>query len=521
MLSLRHLVLQCARTPIIVIASFGAVACIFQSPIVKQVDLKNPPVTVTTPVKAHLFDGSTIVFPNGVTLSENIVRGAGTRYAAVSAAATPASPISLDSIVGMEAYDRQIAMGRSVVASTTLAVVGAAGAIVLAKALFGSCPTFYADSAGTELLQAEGFSFSVAPLFEQRDVDKLRLTPTGDGRVVLNVRNEALETHYINHLELLEVRHGPSELAFPDQRGFPVAVRNPRTADTIRDRAGRNIASIISATDNVVYSSHDDVVRNVSATDLDDYIDISVRSQGQADSLAVILDMRNSLLNTVLLYDHILGNPGLKSLDWLGEDLGNISTAVDLGRWYTANMGMRISVREGNSFRQVARIGDSGPIAFHKIALIVPAIRNDDDMVHIRLSFVADDWRIDAIGIAEQWRRPESRRIPVTNVAMSAPSQNSPAAASIREADTEYLITTPGQSFRVEFDVGAGDTSGRSWMLASQGYYTEWVRGAWIKSASGKPFSATNETLVEAIRGWRSKQAEIEQRFYSTRISTR
>ena len=58
-------------------------------------------------------------------------------------------------------------------------------------------------------------------------------------------------------------------------------------------------------------------------------------------------------------------------------------------------------------------------------------------------------------------------------------------------------------------------------MLASQGYYTEWVRGTWIKNASGKAFAPSDASLVDAIRDWRGKQPEMENQFYSTRISTR
>jgi hypothetical protein len=31
------------------------------------------------------------------------------------------------------------------------------------------------------------------------------------GAVRLHIRNEAMETHYINHLQLVEVRHRPGE----------------------------------------------------------------------------------------------------------------------------------------------------------------------------------------------------------------------------------------------------------------------------------------------------------------------
>ncbi len=49
------------------------------------------------------------------------------------------------------------------------------------KACFGSCPTYYADVDGEPMLQAEGFSASVAPALERDDIDALfRTRPTGE-----------------------------------------------------------------------------------------------------------------------------------------------------------------------------------------------------------------------------------------------------------------------------------------------------------------------------------------------------
>src|SRR5207248_1063419 len=83
-------------------------------------------------------------------------------------------------------------------------------------------------------------------------------------------------------------------------------------------------------------------------------------------------------------------------------------------------------------------------------------------------------------------------------VVMPDVKQNAGAAAAIREPDENYLITSPGQSFYVEFDVGKTPAGERTWFAVSQGYYTEWLRGAWIKSATGKPFTPSNDALVDA-----------------------
>lgn len=510
-----------AKKLVLNVLCVGGLACVFQRPAIKPVDMQKPPAVVQSPVKAHLMDGSTVVYANGVTLYNNFLSGAGLRYPLGAGRAVQSANIPLDSVVGMEAYDRRVNVPASVLATAGATVLGAAATVGAIFAIFGSCPTFYADSAGTELLQGEGFSYSMAPLLEQRDVDRLRLAPTPDGRLVLHVRNEALETHYINHVEIIEAVHDKGELIFPDQGGRPVAVSSVAAPVSIRDRSGRDISRAVGAADDVLFSTNPTTLDNVTESDLDDWIDLVIPAAPGADSVAVVMDMRNSLLNTVLLYDHILGAPGIKSLDFLGKDLENISGAVEMAKWYSSHMGMRISVLDGNSWRQVARIGDSGPIAYHQLAVMVPAVRSGLNTVRVRLAFVADDWRIDAIRTSTSWRRPVTRTIPAARVAMSDAAQDKAALASLIEPDEGYLITSPGNSFRVEFDAGVQVSAARTFMLASQGYYTEWVRGSWIKAASGEQFVPSNAALLKAMRGWRAKQSDMEHRFFSSRIATR
>jgi hypothetical protein len=174
-------------------------SCIqFHSVDVQSMTPRTAPSTVTSPVKAHLTDGSTVLYPRGFVIESDTVHGNGFRYAAGSSVSMPSSFVVLDSVVGMETYQTNLREAPTVLTSTIASTVAGVGSIALLKAIFGSCPTFYSDSAGVPVLEAEGFSYSIAPLFEQRDVDRLRATPDSNGCVTLDVRNEALETHYIN-----------------------------------------------------------------------------------------------------------------------------------------------------------------------------------------------------------------------------------------------------------------------------------------------------------------------------------
>ncbi len=496
--------------------------CVITRVAVEEVKPSGEGTLVRSPLKAHMMDGSTVVFADGAAVGPNVVRGLGQRFPLAGGPAVPVSSVPIDSVVGMESYQTRTNVAPTVLASAAALAVGTVAAAGLAVAIFGSCPTFYSDSAGADVLEAEGFSYSIAPLFEQRDVDLLRATVGADGVLRLEVRNEALETHYINQLEVLQATHSRDETVVPDDKGIPIALKDARGARVARDRAGRDVSFVLSRTDGEVFSTAPATLARAHATDLVDYIDVSVPRPPTTDSIALMLRLRNSLLNTVLLYDGMLGGAGASSLDWLGRDIQKISTAIDLGKWYSRNMGMRVAVRDGGAYRDVARFTDKGPIAFHDIAVVVPA--PELDSVRVRLSFVSDNWRIDRLAISTSFRRPDVTRVPLAAVVGADGTLDSAALTSLRSADDRYLLTTPGQRFSARFAVTASDEpSLHTFLLVSQGYYTEWVRGSWLKksTAAAKPFAPTDSALARAVASWRTQQKSLEQRFYSSRIPTR
>ena len=502
-------------------AILSASACIVNKIVVEEVKPSAAVTIVKSAVKAHMIDGSTVVFPRGAAVGAGFVKGDGERYALGGGTPVASAAVPLDSVVGMESYQVGVKPVTTTLATTGALLATAAGTAALFVAIFGSCPTSYSDSVGTQVLEAEGFSYSIAPLFEQRDVDRLRIGAAPDGTLRLEVRNEALETHYINHLELIETRHRAGETVVPDQMGMPLVLGALTTPATARDRAGRDVLPIFAKVDGQIFSTAARTLAAADSMDFHDYVDITLPRRDGADSVAIVFRLRNSLLNTVLLYEGILADPGAASLDWLGRDMQKITNAIDLGRWYTKYMGMRISVQERGEYRQVARFTDKGPIAFHEIAVLVPAPSGDS--VRVRLSFVADDWRIDRLSVAYRYSHAAVRTIPLAAVIDSDGAADTAALNSLSGADDRYLTTTPGQRFVAQF---AADRitpdSVRTFMIASQGYYTEWVRGSWIGTqAAAEPFVASRASIAKAISRWRSRQADLERQFYSTAIPTR
>src|SRR5881409_476274 len=342
----------------------GACIWVFHSVRVEAIGSNADSLAIQTPVKAHLRNGSTVLYRTGVLLARDTLRGPGVRYGLRLSDSTAVSVVALDSVVAMESFRRATNGAPTAIVSTLATGAGLVAAAVAAFVIvcstsdcFGNCPTVYADSAGTWALQAEGFSYTLGATFETRDVDRLGIRPDRDGRIRLEVRNEALETEYVNHLELLEVRHAREETALPDPDG-------------------------------AAFRTDAQTLAGASPAHLDDAIYLVAPAPASGDSVALVVRLRNSLLASLLYSEVMLGDRGPRSLDWIGRELD--SGGVTLARWQEQRMGMRIAVWDGRGYREIARLRDSGPHAWNDVAVLIPVVQRDS--VRVRLSFPADNW---------------------------------------------------------------------------------------------------------------------------------
>lgn len=486
-------------------------------------------------IKAHMPDGSVYIFSRWTISHENRrINGTGSHLdAARNMLASGSLAVAIDSVALVETNVRTASTTPVFFAALGIASVGlAVYCFSTPKACFGSCPTIYSTTAGREALEAESFSHSIAPLFEMRDADRISVQPDARGELRLEIRNEALETHYINHLELLEVAHAPGGYAVPDGGGGAFVLDNFAEGVTAVTRSGNDVSRMIAARDGIAYETDSTALAGASPSDAFDHIDLSLRAPA-ADSAAVLLTFRASLLSTVLFYDFMLAGQGTRAIEWLTTDLSTISGAIEIGDFYTAWMGIRVSVRDGRNFVDVGRVGGAGPIAWDERAVIVPVL--EQDSVRIRLSFLADAFRIDRIVVAQHIAQGEIRPIPLARVDSTASLRRASGTMEngaglerqLRTAaaapDEHYLMTYPGTSFEAVFDVGVPETpTSRTYFVASQGYYIEWIRRDWLqRETRDAPVLASDEMLGRAFERWRKVKAEYEDLFFRTKIPVR
>src|SRR5438094_5849450 len=496
----------------------GACIWVFHSVRVEAIGSNADSLAIQTPVKAHLRDGSTVLYRAGVLLARDTLRGPGVRYGLTLRDSTAVSVVALDSVVAMESFRRATNGTTTAIVSTlaTSAALLAAGAVAFVIAcssengICSNCPTVYADSAGTWALQAEGFSYTLGPTFEVRDVDRLGIRPDRDGRIRLEVRNEALETEYFNRLELLEVRHAADETALPDPNGAALAVRELVPATTIADAAGRDLRLLLALPDAAAFRTDAQTLAGASPAHLDDAIYLVAPAPASGDSVALVLWLRNSLLASLLYSEVMLGDRGARSLDWIGRELD--SGGVTLARWQEQRMGMRIAVWDGRGYREIARLRDSGPHAWNDVAVLIPVVQRDS--VRVRLSFPADNWRIDRVVFAMRARRPVVRTL-AFELLDAQGRDDSSALASVRLADQRYLRTSPGERFTVVAEAGAAAAElAQTFLIATQGYYQPWIGRDGLRAAHDTgAVESPDADLLKALRTWGTVPAARERAF--------
>ena len=475
---------------------------------------------VTVPMKAFLRNGEVVIYDGGADVTATEIQGPGRRYSLNREASTPVTTIPMDSVLGMEAFDASVDVPASIALSALGTGLAVGGGSALAVAIFGSCPTFYTSPESGSVLQAEAFSYSVADRLERQDLDRLSIQPDPDGVLRIELRNEALETHYINHLALLAVEHAPEVQVIPDADHEVLGFRDPAPPVSARDRDGRDVSGELLKTDGLAFSST--VSRILASADEDsrDYVEMTFEPPPSEEAV-LILDLRNSLLNTVLFYDLMLSTAGAKAINWWGGSFKDIQTGIDLAHWYMDNLGLEVESWRSGRWRTEASVVGIGPIAWKMLGVRIPVPR--EGPVRIRLSFLADDWRIDRAALASRADVENVKEVPINALIAQGGQPLASPTDYLSRPDRDYFITYPGTSAILEFlpeATGSGNAS--TYLLATQGYYVEWMRPEWVRRAQEDPPFHTGPGAVEILMdAWLKKRETMEKEFFESRIPVR
>jgi len=382
------------------------------------------------------------------------------------------------------------------------------------KTCFGSCPTYYvADEDGHELLQAEGFSSSIAPALEATDVDML-LRARPQGRTLdVRVTNEAFETHVIRHTDLLAAPRPESGRVFVTPDGAFRETSEPLAPTRCSAAEGDCLGAVIDA---------DGVERFVLA----DSSDLAAREEIElffedvpAGDLGLVIRSRQTLMTTYLIY---------QALAYLGDDAGRWLAALETGDDTRDEIGA-IGRLLGNievltpdadgAWRVVGGVGETGPLAAD--TKVVPLHREATDgttPLRLRLRLVRGLWRLDMVGLVRLGGEVEPVRILPTSVRRDGVEDREALRLLVDRA--EPLVTLPGDAYEITYTLPE-DPPAHELFLEARGYYLEWMRQEWIAEQNGLAAARLvfdpAGTLRALAPAYKRLEPEIESLFWNSR----
>jgi hypothetical protein len=465
-------------------------------------------------LKAHMRDGSVYVLsPWSIDTIGRRVIGRGSRLDVnrVSEAASEQS-IPIDSVALFETNvvkPHPTVGALTVVTGVSLAIT----ALCLAntKACFGSCPTFYVSDGERPLLQAEGFSASVAPALEATDIDALYQARPTSRAFEVRMTNEALETHVVRWVHVLAAPRLDRGRTFATQSGQFWQASTIVPPQRCMAPEG-DCLSALSAVDGTERFSTAD------STDLAarEIIELEFPTPS-GDTLGLVIASRQTLLSTYVLY---------QALAYMGRSAGTWLAALQRGdertRTQSASLGRLLggievqALDSSGVWISVGETQETGPLATD--VRVVPLPHLPAGATRLRLRLTRGHWRLDHVALAQLSGRVEPLRLDPVFVRRDG-ADDANALALLRDS-SRVLTTLPGDALTLVYELPR-DFARYELFLEARGYYLEWMREEWMREENSARAAMMFLEPALALRilatEFKRQEAEMEKAFWGSR----
>ena len=339
-----------------------------------------------------------------------------------------------------------------------LSVYGAGG---------GSCPYVYAWDGSRYALEGEAFGTSFGRALEATTTCMLPgARPQGDA-VVVRLTNERPETHYVNSARLLAFETDGNSTVLVDDRDRAWPVTDPRPPIHPSRQASRG-----------------DGFR-------DAYV-VTLPRPGNGRTASVIVRAVNTdLVNNV--YEMVFGYLGDQSLPFLHQIENDPQLLATMRDWIR-ECSLTVEVWRDGRWVSAGAIAPEASVAPFSRIVRIDATGIPGDSVRVRLSSLADGWRIDDVAVDWTPAVPLPARVMATRAAEH--SETGSVMGDLRRADGSYAVLLPGQRIDLSFPaLRPGPNRKVAYALEVRGFLYEWPPAA-ETAASLVPASLGTDRLA-------------------------
>ena len=490
---------------------YGCLPHTLKRRLIKPIELQY--LDINSPfLKAHMQDGQIYILSEWKIDSESqTVLGQGELFDVNrEVLETGEFAIPIDSVALFETNVVRASSAIPMLVITGASLVVTALCAANPKACFGSCPTFYVSDGNQSILQAEGFSASIAPVLEASDIDALYHAQPIDSHFEVEMKNEALETHVVRHVDLLAVKRPAEGRVFLTSDGTFWQTETIVAPTTAFAPDGDCLSPLQSIDGFERFSEAD--ASNLATREI---IEIEFNDVPHG-STGLVIAARQSLMSTFVFYQG-LAYMGRAAGEWIAT-LERSDKAIEkssaIGRLLG---GIEVLLQnDRDKWIRVGEINETGPLATDVHLVKLPQMNRTD--VKIRLRLTRGHWRLDAVKLIKLDKQLDPIRLSPVEV-----NQNGIPADKAHQLLTEpnaILTTLPGDTYTLVYRLPE-DFDSYELFLESRGYYLEWIRKEWLADENPERaammLSNPEYTLRLLAPEFKKVEANMEKIFWSSR----
>lgn len=477
-------------------------------------------------LKAHLKNGEVHIFREFWTVDtiQDLVTGRGSSYDYNrNKTSEGLIAIPIDSVAIFETNSKlEDTESKRIRALAILAGVDAAigvFCITTPKACFGSCPTFYLNEEHNfHYADAEGFSNAISPSMQYSDIDALSPRFIDGNIFSITMKNEALESHVVNSVNLIALPLQPNERVHQSpQDQFYLCKNNYSLKKAIGGEG--DVTSLLKAADRKERFSFADE-ENLSTKE---EIYLTFEDVKHPNNLGLILNFRQTLMTTYFIYS---------AMGYMGDEVGDIFAQIETSGTTTEKLknGIKkelgeIDVYVWNELNEEWEFQggfyETGPIAFNRQILLFNSSLSGEE-VKVRIVLNKGLWRLDQATLTNVVKKVNPVILDVCEVKKKGIADPT-AKAEILDKNRS-LISMPGHEYQFIFDVPGGPQE-YELFLVSEGYYLEWMRENWIQDKDllklKQMVDNPRKYLKMETKAYKEYERSMEQEFWNSKIDTK
>ncbi len=303
-------------------------------------------------------------------------------------------------------------------------------------------------------------------------IDRLDALKPVNGRYILKLTNERIETDYVNELTLSVVDAPPDVEVLASDDGVFHTLQSAVPPVACTDQDGVSVLDVVKSVDGVFWEGRKQARSRVELSGYIDRLEAQFRLRNNKESVKLLLSGRNTEL-AAFAFDQMSTLCGSGYARWIYRVEHDPVQGKRMRQFLLREGLLRVYVWNGTDWQKAGVFMDSGAELVKEHVLVLPVPREAQGVLRVRLECTSDLWRIDRLAIDES----DDVDVKCTSLAATGLSgcAGENALPLLARRDDGYLITMPGDSVMLTFAVPTPEGGmKRTCFVRATGYYHHW-----------------------------------------------